>query len=76
MTTLLASQLTPHTRVVDGDRTVEILRLHRGAGKGKVCVSYRSPTGVGMCELDDTERLTLASEAPRGRLRVQAPSSL
>lgn len=73
MSTLIASQLKPGTRVVDGDRTVEITRVHRGAPKGKVLVSYRSPTGHGMVALPDTERLQLAPEIRRGRLRVQVP---
>ena len=71
MSTILASQLAPGTVVIDGDRRVEITRIHRGAPTGKVCVSYRSPTGYGMTTLPDTERLTLA---PKGRLRLRPPA--
>lgn len=71
MSTLLASQLTPGTVVLDGDRRVEITRVHRGAPKGKVLVSYSSPTGHGMTTLDDTERLSLA---PQSRLRLRPPA--
>lgn len=71
MSTVLASQLAPGTVVLDGDRRVEITRVHRGAPKGKVLVSYRSPTGYGMATLDDTERLPLA---PLSRLRLRPPA--
>jgi hypothetical protein len=33
--------------------------------KGKVCVSYRTSSGYGMVELDDTERLNVAVLKPR-----------
>ena len=71
MSTLLASQVAPGTVVLDGEHRVEITRVHRGAPKGKVLVSYRSPTGYGMTTLDDTERLTLA---PTSRLRLRPPA--
>jgi hypothetical protein len=63
--TILASQLTVGTVVLDGGRRIKITRIHAGVPKGKVCVSYRTSSGYGMVELDDTERLNVAVLKPR-----------
>lgn len=69
---MIASQIPPGVLsepivVKDGDRQVTITRRHQ-APKGKVLVTFTSPTGTGMTTLDDTERLDVVEPVRRGRL--------
>lgn len=47
--------------VLEDGRRFEVIRIHKGASKGKVCIEVENQDkgGVSMGELPDTDRLTV-----------------